>query len=138
MRKVEIKDITLKEEPETKEAKKLYKEHKTKYCFIVIIPLVLFIIFFLIVMSYQLNGIPEEKIYLIICLGISFLILIISLFIYFAKMRPFRKLLKIAKENDNIRHIERIKYRERKRLELEDKNEYTLKELKQTTKKTRS
>ena len=109
--------ITKKQTPETDEALKLLETAKSKINNLVLIPFLLSV--FLSILMCILN-----KFYI----SIPFIALgIIDLIIYFVYrshfLKPYYSLLEIAIRNDNIRHEERIRFRERKRLEDEYNNQ---------------
>lgn len=148
MKKLEIKTITLMDEVETKEAESLFKHHKLKYCFIYLIPIFAFILFLscLIIQSNkvvynQINKNTFEKINTNPALFNTFLILtiifavitLIGFLIYKSKIKPYKKLVKIAMFNDRIRHEERIRENERQR--IKEKADYTKKDIDNTLKK---
>ena len=61
--------------------------------------------------------------------GVVAIICLISYFVYRSIiLNPYYSLLNIAIQNDEIRHEERIRFRERKRLENEEENKITVTE----------
>ena len=115
--KIQTTVITKKQTPETDEALKLLEIAKSKINNLVLIPFLLFTFLsmlmciiqeFYIALSFTILG--------IICL-------IIYLFYRSHFLKPYYSLLEIAIRNDNIRHEERIRFRERKRLEDEYNNQ---------------
>ncbi len=148
MKNIEIKTITLMDEVETKEAESLFKHHKLKYCFIYLIPIFSFILSLccLIIQSNkvvynQINKNTFEKINTNAALYNTFLVLtiifaiasLIAVLIYKSKIKPYKKLVKIAIFNDRIRHEERIRENERQR--INEKTDYTKKDIDNTLKK---
>lgn len=146
MGKIEVKNITLMDKVETKEAEKIYYEQKQKYNLLLIIPILCFFLFFILTViqsnkevrdGYQMvNENPELFTFFQVMTIISIMITILCFFIYKEKMRPYKELLQVARLNDKIRHEEKIRFRERKRLEKENKTRYTTEELKETISET--
>ena len=148
MEKIEVKNITLMEKVETEEAECYYYKNKSKYCFLYIIPALLFILFLVltIIESQKTvnintsNGILIEKqnmdryITFMSLMFSFFVITFIGFAIYRYKMKPYKELLAIAKLNDRIRHEEKIRNNERKRLKTEQKSIYTIKDISDTLK----
>lgn len=152
MKNIEVKNITLMEKVETTEAEGYYYKNKIKNCFFYIIPLLLFILFLVLTIiesQKTINiktsqGILIEKQNMdkyITFMSLMFVFLIttfLGFIIYRQKMKPYRELLAIAKLNDRIRHEEKIRNNERKRLESEHKNIYTTKEISETIKQQKN
>lgn len=149
MRTLKIKNITLADNVETKEAKQIYKIQKLKYSLLIIIPLILFLCFIscLIYESQQYNeyanllpGIdtyqhPDLILTFFILSIVTFLIIIINIVIYFQKLKPYKDLIEIAETNDRIRHEEKIREMERQRLKNGPiTTKYTIEDI-ETTKK---
>ena len=65
-------------------------------------------------------------------LGLCYLLFIVGLIVFFVLLRPYSKLLRQAKRNDRIRYEEKIRYNERKRLELCDNQEISRKAVEET------
>ena len=140
------------EKVETVEAEGHYYKNKLKYCFFYIIPIIFFLLFLIltIVESQKVvniktsNGILIEKqnmdryITFMSLMFIFFVAIFLGFIIYRRKMKPYRELLAIAKLNDRIRHEEKIRNNERKRLETEQKNMYTAKEISDTMKQQKN
>ena len=138
--KIRIKNITLMEEVETEEAEEILEEAKEHYKLLKSIPLYIFLgflamsiisIFFIVpipinssnmvVTSHEKEVVTPQLVpAFVICLWIltifSLIALIICSNIYANKLKPFYRLLEIAKMNDKIRHEERIREKERQRL----------------------
>lgn len=116
--KEEIKEITLYETPEADEAIKLLQKAQQKQIGIKIIAIIGSII--LTGIDVALFFIPETKGQLIgfsIFLLSVILIFNIALFINLnGELKPYKKLLKIAEHNDEIRHEERVRENERQRI----------------------
>lgn len=112
---ISVKNITLMETPETDEALELYNAQKRKLLvFQIIFGIIITILNYVIV----LNIFIDKALWLFLFCGITEALLLLVYFTYIKSItRTHKKLLKIAMENDRIRHEERIRYRERKRLE---------------------
>lgn len=125
MKNIEVKNITLMDEVETKEAEEIYEKFRVKYSLIMVVPILLF---FISTVGLILK-ITEPAKYaialntMIILTIISLIVFIIGIAVYKNFMKPYEKLLEIAKLNDKIRHEEKIRDRERKRLQAENKEE---------------
>ena len=137
-----LKYVTLMEEVETKEAEYVYKKMKARYIWFILVPLFILLTCFLVLVMILINSplimyfyqdvdLNNQinvlvKIMLVVCntIPISGVILAIFISIYRKKMRPFKKLLSIARLNDKIRHEEKIRERERKRI-IEEQNKIT-------------
>ena len=151
MKNLEIKNITLIDEPETKEAEQIYKKYNKLFCLIFIIPLILFIFVFIGAVFQDGNTIYISNQYsntgyyqnnnqslmdaLFVCCWIFGILTIIGFFIYKTLMKPYKKLLNLAERNDLIRHEEKIRHKERARLQEEDSVKYTKKDIDKTIKK---
>jgi len=149
MKEIEVRNITLMEKVETQEAEGYYYKNKFKYCFFYIIPAMLFFLFLVltiieaqkVVNITTTNGILIEKqnmdryITFMSLMFTSILVTLLGIAIYRHKMKPYRELLTIAKLNDRIRHEEKIRNNERKRLEVEKKRTYTKKDISDTLNK---
>lgn len=118
--KEEIKHITLYDQPETQEALYLLNKNKEK---ISLIKNTITIFTILLFATFIISLITRNSEIFIIS-GILFLIMFIFFIIVslYQKrlLEPYYSLLRIAKRNDQIRHEERIRFRERKRLEAEE------------------
>ena len=146
MENIQVKNITLMDKVETLEAEGYYYKNKLKYSFFYIIPVLLFVLFLVLTIiesqktvSIKVsNGILIEKqnmdkyITFMSLMYSSIILTVLGFSIYRHKMKPYRDLLAIAKLNDKIRHEEKIRTNERKRLETEQKNVYTTKEISET------
>ena len=122
--KIKTKNITLKQTPETDEALKLLSQVKEYLLNVIVILGVCFgvsLLFFFVSILYNRT------------FSIGFIILIlftavgfgVAFFVYLNKrssmLRPYYELLRVAQRNDEIRHEERIRWRERTRLNSEEK-----------------
>lgn len=116
MKNIETKNITIPETPETDEANEILNEQKAKIWTQIIYIVLLNLIGLIICLSIKKQDISP----LITWCSIFILCIIICLFYNIGKLRPYKELLKLAKANDKLRHEERIRYRERKRLEEEE------------------
>ena len=127
MEKLKLKHITLMDEVETNEARKIFQEHQRKYSPLVVVPLIVSIVTLILGFILHISVLFNVAL-------IAFVLTFIGAMIYSAKMQPFWKLLKIAKLNDKIRHTERIREKERQRLAnlaLKDKK-YTIDDIETT------
>lgn len=117
--------VTMKEYVESKAAKSLYEKMLYKTRLLVTIPAIIFAIM-VIAFVYEMQSTnnlgtitvttSNTKTLLILCV-ISFVALVVCLGIRAKKLEPYRELYKIARENDDIRHDEKVRYLEVKRLE---------------------
>lgn len=149
MNNIKVKNITLMDEVETKEAEKLYNDNKFKYCAIYLIPLLFLIIttiFFIVQLNITLTprtyGSSSKQetstnmLYILLTLMIiSIILTIIGFSIYNNLMQPYKKLLRIAILNDRIRHEEKVREQERRRLQKEFNNNITTEDINNTYKK---
>ena len=111
--KIKTKVITKKQTPETDEALVLLERTKKRVKKIFIIPFFVFLIFSPVFY-------PIEEYGWAVAFAIMAFLCLIAYFIYRGRiLSPYYSLLKIAMKNDEIRHEERIRFRERKRLETE-------------------
>ena len=131
---IETHNITIFDEPETKEAFALLYQAKRKYIWTILgiaLSILAFIIFLAILVSYnpqpylQEDNFPYYTIPLMIISGISTLAFLI---VRRKLLRPYRKLYGIARRNDRIRNDEQLRYKERKRLEALDTDTTKIKE----------
>lgn len=103
--------ITMIDELETKSAQKLLNMKLDQFKIVYLIPLIILIISLVIAIATNYNDI------ILFILFLSLLAFALSLLCYFIIIRPYVKLLKLAKFNDKIRHEEKIRFKERKRME---------------------
>lgn len=103
--------ITMIDELETKSAQKLLNMKLQQFRKIYFIPLIILIISGVITIASNYN---DTILYIFF---LSILAFAISLLCYIILIRPYVKLLKLAKFNDKIRHEEKIRFKERKRME---------------------
>lgn len=120
---IETHNITIFDEPETKEALSLLYQAKRKYVWTILaiaLSILAFIIFLTILVSYnpqpfiKEDNFPYYTIPFMIISGVS------TLAFFIARrelLRPYKKLYVIARRNDRIRNDEQLRYKERKRLE---------------------
>lgn len=127
MKTIDTKSITPMEKVETIEAENLYNKNKHKYCAFYIIP---FFISFELLTLLAANAF-NQSINIILIL-FSTLATIIGYLLYKKCMKPYKELLDIAKHNDLIRHDQKIRFREQKRLMEENKNKYTTQQIHET------
>lgn len=128
MKEINTRNITLKDSTETREAKKLKNSKIRAFIAIPIVPLAIAIILLICINSstkYQ-----NESMF--VGLGLCYLLFIVGLIVFFVLLRPYSKLLRQAKRNDRIRYEEKIRYNERKRLELCDNQEISRKAVEET------
>lgn len=139
MSNINVKNIVLMEKVESEEAEKLYYEKRNKYQLIYTIP-ILCLFLFVILTIIQLNG-ENPNVALLtffeIMIVLFILSIIITIGIYRNLIQPYKDLLKIAELNDKIRHEEKIRFKERKRLLSEEEKEYTPKEFKEAIDQTK-
>lgn len=116
MENLKLTHVTLMEEVETEEAQEIYDKYNQKYRPLVLIPLILLtitlIILFISLACQSMILLSVASTFSLI----AFLATIIGASAYSSRMAPYNKLLKIAKRNDEIRHEERIREKERQRL----------------------
>lgn len=126
-----FKYITLIDEKETKEAKNYLNHKRASLCWIFIVPAFITIATFLsglhIPFNFTSMGIIIAS---IVLASVTFLLFVL----YICLLIPYYKLLKIAEQNDRVRHDEKLRFKERKRLELESE-EYSIKNFKNTISK---
>ena len=121
---IETKVITKKQTPETDEALMLLERAKKRVKKVFIIP---FVTFLVIAIGFAFA--PRYANFVSIIFGVISLISLIVYFIYRARiLSPYYSLLNVAIKNDEIRHEERIRFRERKRLENEYENQLVVTE----------
>ena len=116
MEKLKLKHITLMDEVETNEARKIFTEHQRKYSPLIVVPLIVSIVTLLLGLLLPTPELATMTSILLKIALAAFVLTFIGAAIYSAKMKPYLKLLKIAKLNDRIRHTERIREKERQRL----------------------
>ena len=110
--KEELKNITVYETPETDEAMNLLVIARARYSAYIFLSVISFIIW-AICLFYSINGNQEAYFFNII----FFFFAIISIILYKVKMKPYWIIYSVARNNDKVRHEERIRFKERKRLE---------------------
>ena len=145
MENIQVRNITLMEKVETLEAKEYYHKSKLKNCWFYIIPALLCVLFLIltILKAQEIERIVAKSVIyeerdfvdlmIFICLMFVFFVsTIFGFIIYCCKIKPYRQLLVVAKFNDKIRHEEKIRYNERKRLEMGQKSVYTVKDVSET------
>ena len=135
MREIVVKNITLMQTPESDEARELLEDakHRFKIYFLWCVPA--FIVGTILLICGATMGQT-----LLISLGAVFLgMFLISCIYYYSRrtayLRPYVELLRVAISNDKLRHDERIRWRERARLEnTEGGKEYSESMSRKTTK----
>lgn len=122
MKQITVKNITLMQTPESDEARELLEEAKQKFKLYILwcIP-ALIVGVILLACGIALHSTVQ------IGIGSTFLVVFAISFVFFlsrraAYLRPYVELLKIAISNDKLRHDERIRWRERARLEATERN----------------
>lgn len=118
--KIETSVITKKQTPETDEAIVLLSDAKKKFKLVYLIPMLALLIPFPIVAIISSSGATVSGSVCVLadlCLFASIISTIAYLIVRGNFLRPYYRLLKIAMRNDDVRHEERIRFRERKRLE---------------------
>lgn len=131
MKNIETKNITLLEEVETIEAEELLHTQKIKWLWLFIVPLALAVVFLILSLSLRF---PQVFSLVIFCVLIA--IALANIGVYFKQLAPYIKLKRVAQLNDRIRHEEKIRFKERQRLQQEDyKEKYTKQDITNTIKK---
>lgn len=125
-------EITINEHVESKRVKKRYYQAIEETKVLIIVPVLLIILFaicFIIFLSQE-----EET--ASICFLVLTIISVITFFICRAirenKISFYRELYRIARRNDQIRYDEKIRYLERKRLDIRFDNVFNKKNVKET------
>lgn len=134
MKKISANNITMKENIETKEAKKLKNNKVKKFIAIPIVPLILAIIFAII----NFADTRYTQLSLMILMYICILLFFIGLIVFFILMTPYFQLIRTAKKNDKIRYEEKIRFNERKRLEQNNDETITRAKVKETIKEEKT
>ena len=106
---------TIEESIETKEALKKLEEQKRKAFKINAISTVLGVIGFILFISLSTNS--NNSLYIILAFACIGLVSGTYAYTQDSLVKPYLKNLKVARENDKVRHEERIRFYERKRLE---------------------
>ncbi|MGN1222246.1 MAG: Got1/Sft2-like family vesicle transport protein [Christensenellales bacterium] len=132
---IQTKNITLKQTPETDEALKLLNEKKSYLlkkiialgiCFAIGILFFFCSLFQFVTSPVISNAFVTFINILSIFSMLSAIVFGVLFFVYLNKrsalLRPYYELLRVAQRNDEIRHEERIRWRERKRLEYEEQS----------------
>ncbi len=118
------------EEIETEEAKEVFDEHHKKYSTWYVVPAMLFCVAGIAALVLFFMGETKPILTLLIITAVSFVFIFIGTSIYTSLMKPYWKLLKIARLNDRLRHEERIRDKERRRLaEMTESKKYTTKDI---------
>lgn len=117
MREIEVKNITIMQTPESDEARELLEEAKQKFRLYFLWCVPAFIVGTILLICGAINANT-----LLISLGATFLACFVICCIYYfsrraAYLSPYIELLRVAISNDKLRHDERIRWRERARLE---------------------
>lgn len=125
-------EITMRENVESKNVAKRYHEALDDTRAMVLIPLVFFIISIIAFIASLAGGdIYTVDIFLIFAI-ISFVILMVCRRIRKNKIAFYEDLYRVARKNDAIRHDEKVRYLERKRLEQKYNNSFNAKNIKET------
>ena len=132
MKVLKTKNITLMERTETEEAEEIYGYMKKTLIWWWLIPLLLFFMFSVLFVVGMISN-NTLGLIMIAFMVISFFSLIIGIVVYAKLMAPYRDLLKIAKYNDRIRHDEKLRIKERERMQTA-KEQYTKESIKETLK----
>lgn len=117
---IETVNITKMETPETDEALTLLYKVKSEYDIgiaLTIVGTILFLLFALI-LTFTTDNVDITYIFWGLFI-VNFFAFILCIFIRKIILKPYYELLEIAINNDKVRHEERIRFRERKRLEQE-------------------
>lgn len=135
MEKIRIKNITLMDKTETREAYAIYNSKRANCCLIFIIPIIISSLLLLCVANNP-EQMGDGGIGMLFVLTIILtLINIGAIYLYRNVMRPYKDLLEVAKLNDRVRHEEKIRFKERKRIEEYEKNFILKKRLKKQCRK---
>lgn len=134
MKNIKTKNITIPETPETDEAEKLLSKKlqdikNIKYILLgITLPtaIILNLIALPILATHELATIKVFTVFYLIAVAIIFFIWYYYKIYKNAQLKPFQELLELAISNDKIRHEEKIRYNERKKLEQETKQIITL------------
>lgn len=136
MEKIDIKNITLMENIESRELEQIILEKERRNSIIYLFIIFLFwitiptIIASLILKNEQISTISFNQVsWIVIYMGIVICASIIVFNRLKRKIAPYRQLYELAKENDKTRHKAKIFYNEIKRLEKNDNNPITLKQI---------
>ena len=137
MKKYEFKYFTDIETPETDEIEELYIKQKNIYKYTFLIEITVLLFPFILIAAFSNN--VHIDILLIVFSSLLITVITPTIIIYIHKTSYLRKKLKIAKLNDQVRHEERIRIKERKDFEklLEETNT-NCHNLKQTFKEVES
>ena len=150
MKSFDIKNITIADDIETKEALALLNKHRLKYSWLTLVPIILFAICLIwdlhetnnVIYNYAHKKTMLENPELVNTLNVLCIILFITTIvcwiIYNKLIKPYKKLVIIAEHNDKIRHEEKIRKRERSRLESDSSKEYTEKDIDNTMNKIKN
>ena len=150
MKNLEIKDITIADDTETKEAVTLLNKHRLKYSWLTIVPIILLAICVIWniyetnneIYNYAHKKMMLENPELVEVLNVLCIVLLIATIacyiIYHKLIRPYKKLVIIAKNNDKIRHEEKVRKSERDRLNNATKKEYTEEDIDNTINKIKN
>ena len=138
MKKINANNITMQENIETKEAKKLKNNKVKKFIAIPIVPFILFIISIIVLTNNIKNTTEQQVITYIIFSCICYFLFIVGLIVFFVLMKPYFKLVRTAKKNDKIRYEEKIRFNERKRLEQNNDETITRAKVKETIKEEKT
>lgn len=127
-------EITINEHVETKRVKKRYDKALEEIRALIIIPLIFVIIF--VACSFIFMDYDEQSVFIcfIVLSAVSIIILYICAKIRNSKIAIYRELYRIARRNDEIRYDEKIRYLERKRLDMRFDNIFNKQNVKQTLK----
>lgn len=125
-------EITINEHVESKRVKKRYYQAIEETKFLVVVPMIITLIFTVLFLLF----LAQEEHDLSICFLVLTIISIITYFICKAirenKISFYKELYRIARRNDQIRYDEKIRYLERKRLDLRFDNVFNKKNVKET------
>lgn len=125
-------EITMKENVESNKVSEYYHKALDDTRYLIAIPLIFFIIssfVMLILLSYDDN--TKAEVFCVFAI-LSFIAMIICKVIRSKKISFYKELYKIAKKNDAIRHDEKVRHFERKRLEQKYNNEFNIKNIQET------
>ena len=117
MKELKVDQITLLDDVETREAKCIYRERTAAAAWSYRLPLILLVL----VTVGAVVAIWQQIIWL---LGVLAAVAVVCIFAAFSGVRTYHKvvetyadLIRVARKNDQIRHEERLRQRERERLQ---------------------
>lgn len=117
MKELKVDQITLLDDVETREAKRIYRERTNAAAWHYRLPLILMVL----ATVGAVVAIWQQIFWLA---GVLAAVVVVCIFVAFSGVRTYRKvvetyadLIRVARKNDQIRHEERLRQRERERLQ---------------------